>query len=222
MAGTVALLRNWPQWETSIEKLRRVWEEHGEAARTQASTHAELYAGRRPAMVFDVVMSRRRQYETAVLPMVAAFQETPAARSLSDLAEADLGTAFPFSGQEADTITSTATGLLRFGEEQRCAGDDQTAEEWAQATGVVELSPKLDPYVGKTHGLGIALFAYLRMRCGADALKPDSRIRAGLEQLGFPRCHSDEALLMLAGAAADEIGATRLELDQLLWFSGAR
>ena len=40
-------------------------------------------------------------------------------------------------------------------------------------------------FVGATNGIGPALFAYLRMRSGADALKPDLRVRESLNRLGF-------------------------------------
>lgn len=31
-------------------------------------------------------------------------------------------------------------------------------------------------YVGAVNGIGLALFAYLSRRCGADAMKPDTRV----------------------------------------------
>jgi hypothetical protein len=57
------------------------------------------------------------------------------------------------------------------------------------------------------------------MRCGADAIKPDVRVREALGSLLFPLGDgSDLALLCVAGAAAEELGVTRLQLDQLLWW----
>ena len=71
--------------------------------------------------------------------------------------------------------------------------------------------------MGCVKGIGIALFAYMRMRSGADAIKPDVRVRKSLRSLGFVVPGDDHAVLVLAKAAAIEIGVSRLVLDQLLW-----
>jgi hypothetical protein len=65
--------------------------------------------------------------------------------------------------------------------------------------------------------MGPGLFAYLRMRSGADALKPDSRLRVRFVDLGFPIPRDDVGLILLAEAAAEDLGVSRLHLDQLLW-----
>jgi hypothetical protein len=58
----------------------------------------------------------------------------------------------------------------------------------------------------------------MRMRCGADALKPDLRVARALRHLGFPVAGADgHALLVLARCVAAEIGVDLLTLDQLLW-----
>lgn len=96
--------------------------------------------------------------------------------------------------------------------------EDDGVIAWAQQQHPIRLAPRLDPYVGCVSGIGIALFAYLRMRSGADALKPDGRVRASLDKHGFavPR-GSDAALLLLAEGVAEELGITAFALDQLLW-----
>ena len=71
--------------------------------------------------------------------------------------------------------------------------------------------------MGAVSGIGIALFAYLRMRSGADGLKPDVRVRKHLARLGFPSPQGEVALVLLGEAVAEEAGIRRLELDQLLW-----
>lgn len=71
--------------------------------------------------------------------------------------------------------------------------------------------------VGCVKGIGLALFAYMRMRSGADAIKPDIRVKKALRHLGFAVPDDDHAVLILAKAAAEEIRVSRLVLDQLLW-----
>ena len=66
--------------------------------------------------------------------------------------------------------------------------------------------------------MGPALFAYLRMRCGADAIKPDLRVRDALNDLGFEVPNDPHAILIVASSAAKELGTTKLALDQLLWW----
>lgn len=65
-------------------------------------------------------------------------------------------------------------------------------------------------------GIGPALFAYLRMRCGADALKPDLRVHAALRGLGFEVENEVHTMLVVAHAVAVELEISRLTLDQLL------
>jgi hypothetical protein len=68
--------------------------------------------------------------------------------------------------------------------------------------------------------MGPALFAYLRMRSGADALKPDLRVRAGFNRLGFAVPRNEHAILVVAHAAARQVCVPLLVLDQLLWWGG--
>ena len=210
-------------WETAMANLRAEWAEAGGVATQRAAEYGNLYAGARAAMVFDCVMSRRRRYESVVLPLVADFKLTPSAVSLTDLAErgpglTGLSRPYPFKRGEAETIRQVATGLERYREE-RSLGEEAAVRAWAGEAGAFERTPDLEPYVGSIKGIGVATFAYLRMRCGADAIKPDVRVRAGLGSLLFPLGDgSDLALLCVAGAAAVELGVTRLQLDQLLWW----
>jgi hypothetical protein len=66
--------------------------------------------------------------------------------------------------------------------------------------------------------LGTALFAYLRMRSGANALKPDLRVARALRKLGFYVPVGEHAIRVVAHAAADKTGISLLALDQLLWW----
>jgi len=88
--------------------------------------------------------------------------------------------------------------------------------QWAQGVAGLEHAPGLDPVAGSVTGIGPALFAYLRMRSGADALKPDLRVARALCKLGFHVPGGEHAILVVAHAVADEMAISLLVLDQLL------
>ena len=117
---------------------------------------------------------------------------------------------------EETTVQQVAAALHRYCIE-RGLDEDHGVMQWALDAEPLRLAPHLDPYVGTVSGIGIALFAYLRMRSGADAIKPDRRVRGRLSKLGFDVPAGDTALLLLAEAAAEELGVSRITLDQLLW-----
>ena len=169
-------------------------------------------------MVFDAVASRRRNYEQKVLPWVQTFQSEAAAGSLSALAELGPSSSFHLMTGESDTMREVASGLMRFASDHGHRDDDSAVEAWAALVRPLEVAPALDTYVGAVKGIGIALFCYLRMRAGADAIKPDTRVRASLQRLGFTLPENDAAaLLVTASVLANELGINRLVLDQLLW-----
>jgi hypothetical protein len=169
-------------------------------------------------MVFDVVASRQRKYTGRVLPMVARFESDTGVRSLTEMANGDWFAPGLRAGEQ-ETMRAVAAGLEAYGKHHDLDDDEETVRRWAADTTPLEHAPALDPYVGSVRGIGPALFAYLRMRSGGDALKPDVRVRRRLDALGFDPPREEHALLVLARAAAAEIGVTLLELDQLLWLS---
>lgn len=57
------------------------------------------------------------------------------------------------------------------------------------------------------------------MRCGADALKPDVRVRKALNAFGYDVPADTHAILAVARGAAAELGTSLLALDQLLWWT---
>ncbi len=196
--GVRTLLERQPGWPEALKRLAELNDTYGSQAVADATRYADHYRGRRAAMVFDVVASRQRTYKNRVLPWVERFEATPPARSLAALAS--IGP--PLEGLrrgEADTMRDVASGLLQFGTDHRVQGDDATVEAWAGTVAPLELAPALDPYVGSVAGIGIALFAYLRMQSGANALKPDGRVRAAIKSLGFPVPRGEAALLTLGG-----------------------
>ena len=209
-------------WATAMENLRAEWQVGGPSAVARAEKFAHIYVDRRAAMVFDCVMSRQRRYKV-VETHVERFQRTENAASLAILANLGPGGGpaehrYPFTRGEAATIRTVAAGLVRYGEE-RGLDEEAAVTRWATESGPYEREPHLDPYVGSTKGIGPALFSYLRMRCGADGIKVDLRVRAVMGSLLFPLGDgSDLSLLCVCGAAATELGVTRLQLDQLLWW----
>ena len=72
-------------------------------------------------------------------------------------------------------------GVLGLDEDAACATR-------AAGVGMLKHAHGLDPIVGSVRGIGPALFAYMRMRCGADALKPDLRVRNALRSVGYWSC----------------------------------
>lgn len=208
-------------WATAMENLHTAWRAGGPRAIAEAEQFARLYAGRRAVMVFDCVLSRQRTNER-VRKHVEHFATTNNAASLAELARVGPGEGppnghYPFMTGEAATIQAVAAGLARYGHE-RDLDEEAATRQWAAEAGEFERDPHSDPYVG-TKGIGVALFAYLRMRCWADAIKVDSRVKAVMGSLRFPLGDgSDMSVLCVCGAAAAELGVTRLQLDQLLWF----
>lgn len=213
---TVEGVRALDEWPAALESLRALHDLHGHEARSKAVHLAQEYQGRRAAMVFEVVASRQRRYESRVLPMVAKFERSQII-SLEMLAMEGPGEGYGLRAGEAETMRDTAAGLLSY---CRVRGFDQEAgvRRWAEQTAPFAHAPRLDPFVGCVSGIGPALFAYLRMRCGADAIKPDIRVRAGLNRAGFNLPNDEHAILIVATAVASELSIPLAVLDQLLWW----
>jgi len=212
-------LRLQDGWDNAIERLRVLRDEHPERLR-RADSYGSLYAGARAAMVFDVVASHRRDYQKVVLPTVQRFRSQWPDLTLAELATGNPSSGFGLPAERWTTIIGVAAGFDRYRTDRSellDASDDDVVTHWAAAVEPVRLTQRLDPYVGSVSGIGVALFAYARMRSGADAPKPDRRFRDHLKHLEFPTPAGEGALLLVGEAAAEEVGIHRLELDQLLW-----
>jgi len=209
-------MRKRPQWAEAVERLRDLAASRGEGPYRAAAAYGEVYRGRRGAMVFDVVVSRQRRYASVVLPRVEKWAAAGEA-SLVRLAESEVqAEEFGLQRTEPVTLRTVAANLLAFCRDQGLSEDDG-CRAWADGVQDLEHAPKLDPIVGGVSGIGPALFAYMRMRCGADALKPDLRVVGGLRSLGFDVPGDEHSVLIVARAAAAELGVSLLVLDQLLW-----
>ena len=215
-AHALAVLRKRRDWPAAVENLRQLAANRGDGPTRAAEAYGAVYEGSRGAMVFDVVVSRQRKYRSVVLPRVekwSAGGEPSLARLAREGVEAS---AFGLQRTEPVTIQTVASNLLTFCRDEGL-GEDEGCRAWAAGVHGLEHAPKLDPIVGSVPGIGPALFAYMRMRCGADALKPDLRVAQALRDLGFDVTGDQHSILVIARAAATELDVSLLVLDQLLW-----
>lgn len=211
------MLRQRPGWDAAVSKLRALADGNGPGARTAARDYAQVYAGKRGAMVVDVVVSRQRRYKTRVLPLVQKWIDNRPAPTLRSLAQYSIDPdEYGLQGSEPRTMQAVATNLVDL-VEQLGQDEDTACRTWVDSVQGLEHAHKLDPVVGGVSGIGPALFAYMRMRCGADALKPDLRVARALRDLGFDVPGDGHSVMVVARAAASEIDVDLLVLDQLLW-----
>lgn len=213
----LTLLRKREGWSEAVARLRNLAESNGDDARRAADAYARVYEGRRGAMVFDVVASRRRNYAKRVIPMVARWEDVVSEPTLRAMVSTppDAGD-FGLKTAEPSTMRSVAQNLLAFAEETG-QSEDEACRQWAEGVEGLQHAHSLDPIVGSVSGIGTALFAYMRMRCGANTLKPDDRVTKALRGLGFATPGDPHSVITIAQGAAAEIGFDLLSLDQLLW-----
>ena len=200
-------------FQASVGKLKPLFDQ----AAVSNEAHSR-YSGARGAMVVDVVTSRQRQYETRVLGIVRKWSATVPESSLQELSKNPLDKkTYGLRDGESETIQAVAKGFLRFGEDQNITDEDEICFAWATAVEELRFTPKLDPYIGSIEGMGIALFSYARKLSGADAIKPDVRVRQRLKSLGIDVPDGSQALMMLCELLAEELGVTRSHFDTVLW-----
>jgi hypothetical protein len=186
-----------------------------------AATYASRYDNRRGAMVVDVVASAARNYDRVEQTIVPGFERLahnkPTLEALAKSDPAQLKT-LGLRANEPNTMIEVAKGLIQFGSDRNVTGDDAICRAWGEHAEEWRRTPKLDPYVG-VKGIGIALYAYLRMRSGADAIKPDVWIARLLQQYGATIRNPKDALEVMQCAEQVALAAkiSRLTLDQMLW-----
>ena len=222
MGEIVELLRETDaNWDSAIANLRALQKSHGAKAEADAAGFVSVYDGCRRAMIVDVVASRQRRYHQRVAPMVADWKAANTEHSIAALAGKRLDASqFGLAGQEVDTIAIAAQRFRKFAAEEGITDpddEDRLCRLWADRYEPFEHAPKLDPVVGSVKGIGPALWSYMRMRSGADAIKIDVRVKKSLRRLGFAVPPDDHAALIIAKASARELGISLLVLDQLLW-----
>ena len=201
-----------------MARLRRLYAQGGAAAQKEAAQYGQKYAGQRGAMVVDVVASRRRNYLSKVRHIVNAWREEAREPTLAWLAaNPPDGARLGLMASEPETMRQVAENLVAFASSRRL-DEDTGCRTWAEEVDGLEHAHRLDPVVGGVSGIGPALFADMRMRCGAKALKPDARVGRELCRLGFEVPAGEHAILVVAKAAA-ELAVDMLVLDQLLWWA---
>jgi hypothetical protein len=170
-------------------------------------------------MVIDAVCSRQRKYSSRVLPLVAKWESTNPEPTLAQLSESSLGDLKKLGLLESEpqTLADVAKGFLKFGQERNIQDEELIAKQWAIQVQELRHFTKLDPYVGSVPGVGPALFAYMRMLCGVDALKVDLRVTKALRRLGTYVPADTTATLHLCELYAEDLGITLRELDRLLY-----
>lgn len=223
LAGkALTLLRQRYDWELAREHFEKLATAHRDKVDSRVEAFASLYAGEPAAVVVDVVLSKRRRYEKIVVPRAREWLAVHPGMTLTELGQAGPG-AIPGlqkhkRAAEAATIQLAAAGLARYCSDTGLPEADGI-RHWAQMVELLRYAWCFDPYVGSVRGIGLALFAYLRMLCGADAIKPDVRVAAALKRAGLTFRTDDAAVMLVAEAMANEIGVRRLWFDQLLWYA---
>lgn len=213
----LTVLRKREGWAEAVVKLKELAEQKGDDARDAARAYANVYEGRRGAMVFDVVASRQRKYMTRVRPLVTKWEGAVAAPTLREMASTPLKAEhYGLTSREPTTMRTVATNLLELAEDEGLS-DDEACRLWADGVDGLQHAYRLDPVVGSVSGIGPALFAYMRMRCGANTLKADVRVTKALRGLGFTTPSDAHSVITIAQGAAAEVGLDLLSLDQLLW-----
>jgi hypothetical protein len=192
-----------------------------ELATKLAKQYFGRYAKRRGSMVVGVVSSAWRNYDRVEKHIVPAFEKSVRTPDLKSLAKGTPN--IPgLRGGEAVAMQEAAAGLLRFAKEKRPAtlnDDEKIVKAWAKYAEPFRFTTKSEPYVGSVKKIGPALFAYLRMRAGADAIKADVWVARVLEEHGatFKKATDVIEVTRYAEAVAEAMGVSRLVLDQMLW-----
>ena len=206
---TLHMMRSLPTWKSAIEKVSaRV-----SSPEIQNKVHEiqALYKGARGPMLVDVVASRRRRYDTHVAGrIIPVYKEN--ARDLSIQALADHGpVGVTLWSGEAKTMVQLAEFMLSFAKDP---DDEKTVSSFAAQSS----NPDVRAKAIAIRGIGPVLYEYLRLLCGVDTLKADSRVREELKKLGFPQeSFSDEGIINICFALASEVGCDLVALDQALW-----
>lgn len=220
-----SVIRTWASHAVEVQKLTAYLSLHRQELNQKiSSSPIQSYSGRRGSMVVDAICSRRRNYESRVLPMVAIWETQNPAQNLESLAYEKIpAREMGLMVGEEQTLQEVAENLLLFGKAAGTSTDDETCHLWATQVESIRYVHDIDEVVGAVKGVGPALFSYLRILSGVDAIKPDVRVREKLRKhFGILAPKSDVALMHICEVYAEDLGISRTEFDQLMWeqFSG--
>ncbi len=179
-------LRRLEGWDAAVDALHERYARLGEEARAAARRMEEEFIGRRPAMVFHVVVTSGLRTTSPFVELArAAFESSDSAASLAVLAERGLPEQYGIKRTKLEAIRAVATRLHGYAEVHRL--DEETAvRRWAVEALAFELEPSREGWVGCLPGIDATTLATLCRCCGADAVRVDRRLWEGLRRLGFP------------------------------------
>jgi hypothetical protein len=215
-----SIYRSSERYRDDFSRVEAFWLANREwVAESLRTNPGSNYQGRRGSMVIDAICSRQRKYSSRVLPLVAKWESTNSEPTLAQLIESARGDLQKLGLLESEpqTLVDVAKGFLKFGQERSIRDEDQIVKQWALEVQELRHFTKLDPYVGSVPGVGPALFAYMRMLSGVDALKVDLRVSKALRRLGTYVPADTTATLHLCELYAEDLGITLRELDRLLY-----
>jgi hypothetical protein len=212
-------LRIWAQWHAAkVYFQNQITSRGANNVTADVAAFKARYAAMPCAAVVDAVLSVQKKYLPIVIPAMNTWMANNTAATLTSIAAHGAGAVpgKPVTWKGHATIQGVATTLLNFGGTN--ATDQQRMAAWATQAVPFRFHHRLDA-VGAVSGIGPALFNYLLMRSGEDALKPDGRVKKQLKASGLTTSDRIDDLdaLFLAEAMAEELNKSRLWFDKLLW-----
>lgn len=186
-AGVLAVMRKRPRWSEAVERLRDLAVSRGDGPQRAAEAYGEVYHGRRGAMVFDVVVSRQRKYQSVVLPRVEKWAAAVGEPSLAKLAQGEVeAKQFGLQRTEPVTLKTVATNLLAFCRAEGALGGRRVSGVGRRGPGpraCSEAGPDRGRSVGDRSGT-IHLHAHAMWRRRVEAGPPGRRLppRAGVRR----------------------------------------
>ena len=174
-----------------------------------------------PVQVIDCVLSLRRRYKEFVVPRVTQFiREQPQIDTCGKLSQlirskptplAFLSTVLRFNSPDrSEALLGVVEWLDRIQHNYSAPTERARLEEWAK-------SAKPQDYLTvRVKNFGIAGFQYLRMRFGADTVKPDVHINRYVGAAMGRTVDEMEAIRLLEEAARIA-GVPARRIDGMVW-----
>ena len=204
----------------------------GEIARREADKwlKRERYGGRAPLIIVDTVFSLQRQYLPMVRSLLRPFYQEFPEKHLRRLAKSDpLWLCRSFTPSPSSNPNHPFSNINRWRNVVEIArryvenyGDDINAihewardDKWRNATRFTYWS---DIIIKSLRGVEVSAVQYLRMQAGIGTIKPDSRVKKALSELGIS-FRDDLEVVRICEKLAGELGIRPKEFDFILWYS---